>query len=418
MKKLLFILIFFGVINIFAQDTNTVSLDECLQFSVENFEINNLRENNNQATDLQKQNLKTNFYPVVKLEGQATYQSTSLELDLPMPGVEFPTVPLDQYKAYLQINQLIYDGGMTKSYSSLLDLNVQENSSNSAIQQLEIENNVAKIFFLSLLLEKQTRIVENQLDVLNNQLKIIESGIKNHILTPINRDILLSEILKNEQNLDEIISIKQANLKILEQFTGQVFSDNTILIFPEININLIDTTQSPNIDLLEIQTQKIFVLDKQISASRKPKVFAFGQGGYGRPGLNMLSDEFNPYFIVGVKFSWQIYDWNNAKRNRQINEIRVQSIDINKKNIQLNISSQKENILAQIESKNISITKDKQIIELQNKILKTYNSQLKNGIISSSEYIIQVNKVAQAELMLELHKIQLTQLKFQYNNIY
>ena len=344
MRRLLLVFLFFGNLYSFAQDTNSISLDECLQFAVENFEINILKNNNNQAIDLQKQNLKTNYYPVIKLEGQVTYQSNAIEIDLPIPGVDMPSISLDQYKSYLELNQLIYDGGISESYSFLLDLNILENTSETKIQQLEIEKNVAKIFFLSLLLEKQAEIIRNQLKTLNNQLKIIESSVKNQVLPPVNRDIMQSEILKVEQNLDEINTINQSNLKILKQYTGQNFTNETIFEFPEININLTDSCQSPQISLLEIQSQKCSILDKQISATRKPQIYAFGQGGYGRPGLNMLSDEFSPYFIVGAKFSWRIYDWNNAKRNRQINEINKQSIEINKQNTQLAINAQKENI--------------------------------------------------------------------------
>ncbi|MBN2890950.1 MAG: TolC family protein [Bacteroidales bacterium] len=417
MKKTISILLLLGSITLSAQ-TETITLWQCISAGIENFQVQQNQEYNSQSVDLQKQSLKTNFYPVIKLNGQATYQSTAIEINLPIPGIEMPSVPLDQYKAYLEINQMIYDGGLTKSYSNLLSLSNTENISKSSIQEIEIGNNIAKIFFLALLLDKQEEIINNQLKTLNEQLKIVDISVKNNILTPVNRDILQSEILKVEQKFDETKILKSSTIKVLEQFTGQTYNSDVDFLFPDLSINQTDTSISPRIELFDIQSQKLEIMDNQISATRRPQVYAFAQGGYGRPGLNMLSDEFSPYFIAGVSFSWRIYDWNNANRNRQINAIKTNQINIEKDNTQIGITVQKENILAQINSLEQSIDKDKQIIILQENILKTYNSQLKNGIITSSEYVIEVNKLSQAQLTLELHKIQVEQLKYEYNNVY
>lgn len=418
MKKIIFIILVLSSFRLFSQSIDTINLWQCISDGVENFNVQKSLDFSNKSVNLQQENLKSNFYPVLKLEGQATYQSSSIEIDIPIPGVEMPTVPLDQYKAYLEINQLIYDGGLTKSYENILNLSLDENVAKTTITENQIKNNIAKIFFLAILVEKQADIIENQLKTLNEQLKVIETGIRNEVLTPVNKNIMLSEILKIEQKLDETNNLKSSTLNILEYYTGQTITSQAKFIFPNIIINANDTTVSPRVNLLDIQSQKTELLTKQLEASRRPHIYAFAQGGYGRPGLNMLSDEFSPYFIGGVTFSWRICDWNNTKRNKQIYSIKNQQISIENENLQINIKIQKENILTKIKSTKEAIKKDEQIIELQHKILKTYNAQLKQGIITSSEFVIEVNKLSQAQLTLELHNIQLEQLKFEYNNIY
>jgi len=417
MKKITLILFLLINFNLFAQ-TDSISLWQCISAGIENFQVQQSLDNSNQIVDIQQQNLNANYYPSIKLNGQATYQSNAIEIDLPIPGVDMPSVPLDQYKAYLEINQLLYDGGITKTYSQILDLSVNENIVKSHLQEKEIENNIANIFFLVLLLDKQLDIIDNQLKTLNEQLDVVEAGINNNVLTPVNRDILQAQILNVEQIYEETKILRASSINILEQHTGLLFPNNSEIIFPYLSINILDSTVSPRLELLDVQSQKIDLLDIQIRATRRPQVFAFAQGGYGRPGLNLLSDDFSPYFIAGVGFSWKIYDWNTAHRNRQINAINNQQFLIQKQNTLIGINTQKQNILAQINSLKQSIEKDNQIILLQHNILKTYNSQLKNGIITSSEYVIEVNKLSQAQLTLELHLIKLEQLKFEYNNVY
>ncbi len=49
-----------------------------------------------------------------------------------------------------------------------------------------------------------------------------------------------------------------------------------------------------------------------------PKLGAFAQGGYGKPGLNMFDNEFSPYFLGGIRLIWNfgnLYTLNNDKKN-------------------------------------------------------------------------------------------------------
>ena len=37
-----------------------------------------------------------------------------------------------------------------------------------------------------------------------------------------------------------------------------------------------------------------------VGKRRMPVLYAFGQTGYGKPGYNMLSDEWDFYYLVGA----------------------------------------------------------------------------------------------------------------------
>ena len=60
----------------------------------------------------------------------------------------------------------------------------------------------------------------------------------------------------------------------------------------------------------------------------RPNVGLFARGGYGNPGLNMLKDDFDAYYKVGVTLSWNfgsLYTWANDRRNIDIERQTVQS---------------------------------------------------------------------------------------------
>jgi hypothetical protein len=74
------------------------------------------------------------------------------------------------------------------------------------------------------------------------------------------------------------------------------------------------TSYAPGHDRLEyelfsLQQQKAESLKKLSSSRLVPKLWAYGQAGYGRPGFNMLLNKFDDYYIIGAKLSWNFYNW-------------------------------------------------------------------------------------------------------------
>lgn len=63
------------------------------------------------------------------------------------------------------------------------------------------------------------------------------------------------------------------------------------------------------------------------------------------------------------------------------------------------------------------LQKDDEIINLREEVLTSVTSQLKNGTIRSSEYIIELNNLFEAKIDKQLHEIQLSLSKANYNVI-
>ena len=58
----------------------------------------------------------------------------------------------------------------------------------------------------------------------------------------------------------------------------------------------------------QIEKQKAFIgrqSDLEDAVAR-PKISAFAQAGYGRPGLNFLDNGFEPFLQVGVRGQWNL----------------------------------------------------------------------------------------------------------------
>jgi outer membrane protein TolC len=67
------------------------------------------------------------------------------------------------------------------------------------------------------------------------------------------------------------------------------------------------------------------VLDRRLgtlAAQDRPRVYAFGRTGYGRPGLNPLARDLDEYWTAGVQVEWTPWRWGSAQRERE--EVQLQ----------------------------------------------------------------------------------------------
>jgi len=146
-----------------------------------------------------------------------------------------------------------------------------------------------------------------------------------------------------------------------------------------------------------------------------PKLSGFATGGYGNPGLNMLDNAFKGFYTVGVKLNWNVFDWNSNKKERE--SLLINKDIINNEVEIFNLNTNIELRQQEFEMKKIEsfISSDYEIIELRKVILQSAESQLKNGVITSSAYITELTNLFEDETNLKTHNIQLLLIKANYN---
>ena len=151
-----------------------------------------------------------------------------------------------------------------------------------------------------------------------------------------------------------------------------------------------------------------------ISSSWMPRLSGFGQLGYGNPGLNFLEDEWTPFYIVGARLNWQIWNWNQNRKEKQILGLRQGMVDREREAFGINLNIALEQHMADMRKYEKLIMKDREVISLRSEISKTSSSQYDNGVITSSDYVSRLNEEAQAKLNLEMHKVMLVKARIDY----
>lgn len=414
MKKLILIFLF-PVQLVMAQ--TTVELDSCYLWARENYP--NLKQSEfwKEITTLKLANHETTYLPQLSLNGQITYQSETTELPVSVPGINISPVSKDRYNAYAELQQSIWDGGITKSNRALEEAILKSNLSQVEVELYKLHEQVALAFFTALITDQQKKVIDAQIKTLNEQLKLINSAIKNGAMEKPAALVLEAEILTLEQNLVELSAAKSSSTQILAVLTGKNSLEKSRFKYKNPTAKFSSAFLRPELQLFANQRNQLETQQSLLTKTRNPKLFGFGQVGYGKPGLNMLLNEFKGYYLLGVGVSWNAFDWKNTSRQKQIVQLQQEMLQSQEQtfiqNLEILLVQQKEHI-SKIEN---LLENDKKMVSLRIDITKAAASKLENETITASDYIREVQAETVAKLNLELHLIQRNEALEKYNLI-
>ncbi len=417
MKKQILLLGFLmgAVAPMWAQNLKPVNLEQCLQKAVENFPNEKQLQYNQQTHQIKEEIINKNYLPSLNLNGQASHQSDVTSISIPIPGVNIPTVSKNMYKLNLDLQQLIWDGGMTSSQKKL-----EKNSYKMTDQQVKIstyqqKQRVAILYFNILFQQENLKALHVLLDDLNARIGEAKSGMANGAVLASDVDVLSVSQMQAKQAIIENQEDTKGLLDEMNELTGLKIQSAGQLQTPEFKSKQFPFENNrPEFQLMTLQQNNITDLKKLYTAKRMPMLSAFGQAGYGRPGYNMLNNDFKTYYMIGLQLHWNIFDWNHVKKEKQVLSIQKNIIQTEKETFNQNLRVQYKKQLAALEKYQKLISTDQQIVNLQDQVVATSQNKLKNGTITPANYLIQLNKKIKAMLTMDAHQLQLLFTKYQY----
>lgn len=411
---LLYILISGGII---AQES--ITLDLCYLKAIENYPLTRQKELLPLSNELKMKNLNKNYLPEMMVNGQLHYQSDVTKTpfqNVSIPGIEpIPAVANDWYKISLDVKQVIYDGSTTGRQKDLEEINLEIDQQNIDIELYKLKERVNQIYFNILLLRENINIIQLHKSILSAKLKDIESGIQNGTILASNGDILKAEIIQIDQSLAELNIGIQTSIDILNELTALELNTATELETPDVTIDITNYLNNrPEYQLFTLHQNKLEASKRVIGTKLIPRLSAFGQAGYGRPGYDMLNPNFDDFYMIGARLNWNIWDWNRSGKEKEILDMQSKIIDTQKETFDKNIRIDLQNKISEIRKVKEMISRDLQIIELREKITKSTSSQLDNGVITSTDYLTEINAESRSKLDLQAHKIKLVKAKLDY----
>lgn len=414
MRTLIFILGLSLQIPAYAQ-SYTLPVIESL--AIQNYPLIKQSDLLNKTAQLSVENIQRALYPQITINGQVSYQTDVTSIQIPIPGFSPSALSKDQYRATIDVQQNIYDGGINKTMTQIVLAGNKVALLKNEVNIYQLKERVTQLYCSIL----YTQSVIGQIELINKDLgqalSKVEALHKNGLVFNNNVLQIKAQILKNQQKLTEVIASKKIVLDALGLLTNTNFQLSTPFEMPN-TILAVDNQpeyERPEFRLFDAQKNNIQSQLALVDAKNNPKISAFLQTGYGRPALNMLKNDFALFGIGGIRLQWSLGNFYTAKREKTILQNQTLLVQNEKETYSLNHRIELQKYLDEIEKLNSLIVADKELIELRNQIKNTSLVQLNNGVITANDYLKEVNEYDQANQLLIQHQTQVVQSKLQYH---
>jgi outer membrane protein TolC len=369
---------------------------------------------------LRDKNLSAAYLPALDLNGNFVYNSDILDIaqiygQLPVSPEVIPSIPNEQYRATFDVNQVIWDGGVTRSARAVEKVVNELNLKQNEADVYRLREQVNNYYFSVLLVSSQMEVTGFLISDLEGRIKETSSGVTNGVVTPVTLDVLRAEKIKAGQQLTELTRRHQSLISALEQITGMTGLQDALFQLPDITISGDEIIDNPDMRLFEVRSRQLEVSKDLLKSQRMPKAFGFAQAAYGNPpGSNFFSETADFYYSVGAGFKWNIFDWNKNSNERKSLALQQQLIDIRRSATEESLQRLLIIKMAEITALREAAEQDDELINIRKKIAGVAASQLENGTITASQYLTELNNEKQAVISAAVRQIGISRAEVDY----
>jgi len=192
-------------------------------------------------------------------------------------------------------------------------------------QLYALKQRVSNLYFGVLLIEAQ--LAQNQLnaETLQSQLEKAQVALKHGTTLPSNVAELKAELLRLAMQRTEYEATKGMYLKMLSTFIGKNLPEDTALQRPEPRV-LSRSNHRPELRGFDLRQTVLDAQERLLTSEYLPKIGLFFQGAYGRPTLNIIKNEFDWYYIAGVRLQWNLSPLYSLSNKKQLLRLQGESL--------------------------------------------------------------------------------------------
>ena len=392
-------------------------MEQCKAWARDNYPVIKQYDLVEQSRRFTVENAAKAWLPQVSVSGTASYQSDVTTIPITLPGVDIPTLSKDQYDVNITVSQQVYDGGAVSSAKCLAEAQGDVGREQVSVAMYDVNRRIDELFFGILVLDEQLKQVGVLQEDLSLSLASVKAMVKGGVANQTDVDAVKVEQVKARQREISLLTQRNTYLKMLSTFIGKDIGDGDTLVKPTPPVLQNGANSRPELALYAAQERLLDARLKSLNVALRPNVGLFARGGYGNPGLNMLKDDFDAYYKVGVTLSWNfgsLYTRANDRRNIDIERQTVQS---ERDAFLFNTCLQTELESGAVANLREQLRQDDEIITLRRRIREKAELRVANGTETVNEMLRDINAVSDAQLGKRLHEIQLLQEMYKIKHL-
>lgn len=338
------------------------------------------------------------------------------------PSFDLPGSPESDPSDYqlisvVQINQAIWDGGMTKASKQIAKTSAEIEKADVNVALYQLRERVDNLFFGMLLIEEQIAQTMLYFSNLEMHLSRIEIGVENGTVYKSDLDEIRVEILNAEERISELEYNKNAYLKVLSVMIGETISVDEELERPEKNwIELNGSINRPELSVFEYQKAMIEARSQLNKSSLYPKVGLLGFGTFLTPGIDFGASKVDRVLVAGLSVSWDIAGLYRNGNNKKLDEIGLKRVQNQEDTFLFNTNLQLEQTEVELQKYQDLIEKSAEVLAIKQRIKRAYEIKFENGVSTMTELLDKTNEENLAKQKLIMQEVQYLQKIYQYKN--
>ena len=392
---------------------NSINLDSCLRWASLNYPIY-------RQSDLYKAQMVTNvqgireaWLPKLNLSIQGTYQSEVVQFNIPGFTTNFPH---DSYLGSLAVEQLLFDGGISKRQRQLELLNSDIEVQKNKVEIYRVVDRVNQIYMAVLLSKANLAMLELLQDNLMKRSVNVAVSVTNGLMLQTQLDELEVEMLKTRQQMIEAKENLNGLCSSLSIMTGKTITATTEFIASPAGGNtLLMSNMRPESTLLLMQDGFLSEKYKLATNLAMPKLYVNVVGNYGRPGPNFINQDLRFFGSGSLALRWNISTLYGLNREKQRFDISRKMIEIQRDQLNQNMETSLATHSSLLNAMDQVLQLDDAIVQKKTEIAAVSANQLENGKITATVYLLQLNDEMAARLNRKLHEIKRLNAWSNYN---
>jgi len=369
------------------------------------------------ASELRLANIGAERRPTIAVDAQGQYQSRVTQIPIKLPNVSVPTPPNDTYDAHLGVQQSLFDPTVS-ARRNVERAQLAESQAQTRTTLFALRQEVNDAFYTAAVIGQRLAEIDGAITDLSARLRETAIKLREGTALPGDTAAIAATLLQRRQDQMQLVGDRSAALARLSELVGHRVSDRAVLV-------VADDSTTATAALLALDTLRARPEFAQFAASRqrlasqiaveaaqeKPRVSAFGRVGYGRPGLDMLSRDFQTYWVAGVQVHWAPWSWGTTSRDRQINEVQREIVTTNEEAFQRSLRRSVEQSMATMARLDSTLLLDDRIVSLRERIDTETRAKLREGVVTAADYVDKSTDLLTVRLIRIQHRLELAQAR-------
>lgn len=399
-----------------------VTLDECRRLAREHYPEIRQYDLVRRTEEYTLSNARRAWLPQLSFAAQATWQTevpsfpNALAGMLAQQGIDMPGMNKDQYKAALELNQTLWDGGKSEADKRIARAEAAEQARSADVDLYALQGRVDNLFFGILLLDERIAQTQLTLDLLRSNLEKVRALQRNGVAMQSDADAVEAELLTVNQQLTQVAASRDSYRRMLEIFTGRPLGGEQ-LERPDASEPRSMESSRPELALFDATADKLTAQERLVKAATRPHFGLFAQGYYGYPGMDyfqsMMSPDWSWNAMAGVKMSWNFGAYYTRKNSLAKLRTAKEQVEVQREIFLFNTRLQTAEESGDIARLRKVLADDDRIVALRRSVREAAESKLRNGVIDTDDLLRKITDEAAAATARSAREIELLKIIYE-----